>query len=30
MCHIAFQEALDGKHIEWEEPVSDEDANAPV
>ena len=25
MCHIAFQEALDGKHIDWEEPVSEED-----
>lgn len=28
MCHIAFQEALDGKHIEWEDPVSDEDYTA--
>lgn len=25
MVHIAVQEALDGKHIEWLEPVSDED-----
>ncbi|MEM7060819.1 MAG: cupin domain-containing protein [Pseudomonadota bacterium] len=28
MVHIAFQEALDGKHIEWMEPVSDEDYHA--
>jgi len=25
MVHLAFQEALDGKHIEWMEPVSDDD-----
>ncbi len=30
MVHIAFQEALDGKHIEWMEKVSDEDYNGPV
>ncbi len=24
MVHLAFQEALDGVHIEWLEPVSDE------
>ena len=24
MCHIAFQEALDGSHISWQEPVSEE------
>lgn len=28
MCHVAFQEALDGKHIDWEEPVSDADYGA--
>ena len=27
MVHVAIQEALDGKHIEWMEPVSDEDFN---
>ena len=25
MSHIAIHEALDGVHIEWQEPVSDED-----
>lgn len=25
MCHVAVQEALDGKHIEWMEPVSEAD-----
>ena len=25
MTHIAMQEALDGVHVEWLEPVSDED-----
>lgn len=30
MCHIAFQEALDGKHINWMEPVSDEDYSAAL
>ncbi len=25
MVHIAIHEALDGKHIDWLEPVSDED-----
>ncbi|MEM1200294.1 MAG: cupin domain-containing protein [Pseudomonadota bacterium] len=30
MVHIALQEALDGKHIEWMEKVSDEDYNGPV
>ena len=30
MVHIAFQEALDGKHIEWMEKVSEEDYNGPV
>ncbi len=29
MVHIAIQEALDGKHIEWMEKVSDEDYNQP-
>ena len=28
MCHVAFQEALDGTHIEWKEPVSDADYTA--
>lgn len=28
MSHIAVHEALDGKHIDWLEPVSDEDFNA--
>lgn len=31
MVHIAIQEALDGKQVEWLEPVSDEDyAVAPT
>ena len=30
MCHIAFQEHLDGDHIEWFEEVSEEDYTAPV
>lgn len=30
MCHVAFQEALDGVHADWQEPVSDEDYAAPV
>ena len=25
MVHVAFQEALDGKHIDWMHPVSEED-----
>ncbi len=28
MVHVAFQEALDGKHVEWMEPVSDADYTA--
>jgi quercetin dioxygenase-like cupin family protein len=28
MVHIALQEALDGKHVEWMEHVSDEQYNA--
>ncbi len=24
MTHIAIQEALDGKNVEWPEPVTDE------
>ncbi len=24
MVHVAMQEALDGKHVEWMEPVTDE------
>ena len=30
MCHIAMQEALDGSHSDWQEPVSDADFAAPV
>ena len=30
MCHISIQEALDGRHADWEGPVSDEDYNTPV
>jgi quercetin dioxygenase-like cupin family protein len=28
MVHVAMQEALDGKHVEWMEPVSDADYTA--
>ena len=28
MVHVAMQEALDGKHVEWMEPVSDTDYSA--
>ena len=28
MTHIAIQEALDGKAVDWMEPVSDEDYGA--
>ncbi|ARU57401.1 cupin [Oleiphilus messinensis] len=30
MTHIAVQEALDGKNVEWYEPVSDADYLAPI
>ena len=30
MVHVAFQEALDGKHIEWMHPVSEEDYSKPA
>jgi quercetin dioxygenase-like cupin family protein len=30
MMHVAMQEALDGKHVEWLEPVTDEQYKAPV
>ncbi|MCP5084090.1 MAG: cupin domain-containing protein [Alphaproteobacteria bacterium] len=30
MVHIAFQEALDGKHVDWMEKVSEEDYNGPA
>lgn len=30
MSHLAIQEALDGKAVEWMEKVSDEDYMAPV
>ena len=30
MVHIAFQEALDGKHIDWLEPVEDADYTTGV
>ena len=28
MVHVAMQESLDGKHVEWLEPVSDEQYKA--
>jgi len=28
MVHVAMQEALDGKHVTWMEPVSDEQYKA--
>jgi len=28
MVHVAMQESLDGKHVTWMEPVSDEDYKA--
>jgi quercetin dioxygenase-like cupin family protein len=30
MCHLNFQEALDGKYVEWMEHVSDAQYNEPV
>jgi hypothetical protein len=30
MTHIAIQEALDGKVVEWMEKVTDEEYNAAV
>ena len=30
MVHIAMQEALDGKHVDWAEPVSEADYLAPA
>jgi quercetin dioxygenase-like cupin family protein len=30
MVHIAMQEALDGKHVEWMEYVTDEEYGQPV
>ncbi len=30
MVHVAMQEALDGKHVDWLEHVSDEQYNAKV
>jgi quercetin dioxygenase-like cupin family protein len=30
MMHVAMQEALDGKHVEWLEPVTDEQYKAAV
>ncbi len=30
MVHVAIQEALDGKHVDWPEHVSDEQYNAKV
>lgn len=30
MTHVAMQEALDGVHIDWNEPVSDADYSAPA
>lgn len=28
IVHVAMQESLDGKHVEWQEPVSDADYEA--
>jgi quercetin dioxygenase-like cupin family protein len=30
MEHVAMQEALDGKHVDWLEHVSDEQYKAPI
>jgi hypothetical protein len=30
MVHVAMQEALDGKHVDWMEHVTDEQYKAPV
>jgi len=30
MVHVAMQEALDGKHVDWMEHVADEQYKAPV
>jgi hypothetical protein len=30
MVHIAMQEALDGKHVSWMEPVTDAQYKAAV
>jgi hypothetical protein len=30
MSHIAIQEALDGKVVEWQEKVSDEQYQSPL
>ena len=30
MVHVAMQEALDGKHVEWMEYVTDEEYSQPV
>ena len=30
MVHVAMQEALDGKHVTWMEPVNDEQYKTPV
>ena len=30
MMHVAMQEALDGKHVDWLEPVTDEQYKAAV
>jgi hypothetical protein len=30
MTHIAMQESLDGNHITWMEPVTDEEYSAKV
>lgn len=29
MCHLAIHEALDGKHIHWEQHVTDEEYGGP-
>ena len=30
MTHVAMQEALDGNHVTWMEPVTDEEYNVKV
>jgi hypothetical protein len=30
MIHISMQESLDGAHVTWLEPVSDEQYSVPV
>jgi hypothetical protein len=30
MTHLAIQESLNGKNVEWMEKVADEEYNAPI